>query len=457
MRKILLSTLIATVFCAASFAQTGGRRCGTTLVEHRLAQKDPAAYQARLAEMAQRRADAQTGITAAKGTAQYPIPVVFHIVVTQTMLNRMGGTAGIAQRVDSQMRVLNRDFNGKNADSTLIPSVFKPLYANVGARFGLAKLNPSNQSTPGYEIRVLGAGVDSTFDADAGGMQGSTYSCSDVKYATRGLTAWDASTYLNVWITNITYNGQDGILGITCPPSFVPQFGFPQGELGIVLTYGAFGKRTLSSDYYISGIDRGRTLTHEMGHFFELSHIWGDDNGACPGGAGYQDDGISDTPIQGAENYSCPTFPHVSCSVSSPNGDMFMNYMDYTDDRCMQMFSNGQKAVMAIEFGNPAGGSYGLTQHPNLTYNAAAVANVTNDVAFSVSPNPGNGYITILSNMPASIKTITVTNSMGQIVYQAAAENNAIQSIDLSAVAKGIYFVKCTGATGSNTQKVVFQ
>ena len=83
----------------------------------------------------------------------------------------------------------------------------------------------------------------------------------------------------------------------------------------------------------------GLTIVHELGHYFNLEHIWGDDNGACPGDAGYSDDGVNDTPIQKDENYGCPTFPSVSCSVSAPNGDMFMNYMDYCDDVCLTMFT----------------------------------------------------------------------------------------------------------------------
>ncbi|HEX2684776.1 MAG TPA: M43 family zinc metalloprotease, partial [Ferruginibacter sp.] len=86
---------------------------------------------------------------------------------------------------------------------------------------------------------------------------------------------------------------------------------------------------------YISNYDLGRTATHEVGHWMNLIHIWGDDGGSCSG-----TDMVDDTPNQASENYQCPAFPHVSCSNT---GDMSMNYMDYTYDRCMYMFSKGQQ------------------------------------------------------------------------------------------------------------------
>ena len=92
----------------------------------------------------------------------------------------------------------------------------------------------------------------------------------------------------------------------------------------------------------------GRTATHEVGHGANLYHIWGDDGSACSGS-----DLVNDTPNQGSANFRCPS-PHVSCS-NGPSGDMFMNYMDYTDDRCMFMFTNGQKqrALAVFASGGP--------------------------------------------------------------------------------------------------------
>ena len=84
-----------------------------------------------------------------------------------------------------------------------------------------------------------------------------------------------------------------------------------------------------------SPFDKGRTTTHEVGHYLNLRHIWGD--GRCN-----RDDFVSDTPTSDAPNYGCPSFPTTNCRST----DMTMNYMDYTNDACMNMFSVGQKTRM---------------------------------------------------------------------------------------------------------------
>jgi hypothetical protein len=115
-----------------------------------------------------------------------------------------------------------------------------------------------------------------------------------------------------------------------------------------VILYSAFGSRSkCPSGTYISSYDLGRSATHEVGHWMNLRHIWGDDGGSCSGS-----DLVDDTPNQASENYGCPSFPHVSCSNS---GDMSMNYMDYTDDACMYMFSKGQqtRALAVFAAGGP--------------------------------------------------------------------------------------------------------
>ena len=121
---------------------------------------------------------------------------------------------------------------------------------------------------------------------------------------------------------------------------------FPGGDPstdGVVILYAAFGSRSIyRNGTYISKYDLGRTASHEVGHWMNLRHIWGDDGGSCSGS-----DLVADTPNQGAQNFGCPTFPHKTCSNQ---GDMSMNYMDYTDDRCMFMFTEGQVQRMLAVF-----------------------------------------------------------------------------------------------------------
>lgn len=138
-----------------------------------------------------------------------------------------------------------------------------------------------------------------------------------------GLDAWPRDQYLNLWVCDLS----GGLLGYAQ---------FPGGAAatdGVVCDYQYFGTIGSSAPF-----NKGRTATHEVGHWLNLYHIWGDDGTACTGS-----DLVADTPNQADENYGCPVFPAVSCS-NGPNGDMFMNYMDYTDDACMNMFTAGQKA-----------------------------------------------------------------------------------------------------------------
>jgi len=113
----------------------------------------------------------------------------------------------------------------------------------------------------------------------------------------------------------------------------------------VVITYTGFGTMGTA----LAPFNKGRTATHEVGHWLNLYHIWGDDGTGCNGS-----DQVNDTPNQADENYGCPSFPQVSCA-NGPNGDMYMNYMDYTDDACMYMFTTGQKTRISALFA--AGGA----------------------------------------------------------------------------------------------------
>ena len=128
---------------------------------------------------------------AGKTTSFPTIPVIFHILVTYSQYVQLGGNAGIAQRIDSQIAVINRDYNAQNADSVLIPSGWKHLYANVGIQFGLAHTNPYGTGTPGFEISII---------PDApGGFTSASNSYSDAKHSsTGGFDAWDVTKYINV-------------------------------------------------------------------------------------------------------------------------------------------------------------------------------------------------------------------------------------------------------------------
>ena len=198
------------------------------------------------------------------------------------------------EQVSSQLAILNDDFNNKNPNTGSVPSDFAGLVANYDITFTLHESNInrkiSNKSNWG------------TRDFMKSSSKG-------------GIDATDTSQYLNIWVCKI---GQ-GILGYAQFP------GGPSSTDGVVIDSDYFGI-TSSSNYGL-----GRTATHEIGHWLNLRHIWGD------GGCSY-DDYVSDTPISDGPNYGCPRYPTVNCN----SADMTMNYMDYTYDACMYMFTKGQ-------------------------------------------------------------------------------------------------------------------
>ena len=239
------------------------------------------------------------------------IPVVVHVVYNT------GAQNVSASQIQSQIDVLNADFRKLNADASLIPAAWQTTAADCEINFCMAQRDPAGNATTGVERRQTTVTAFSTNDA----MK---------KYAQGGLDAWDASKYLNLWVCNMS----GGILGYAQ---------FPGGTAatdGVVILYSAFGTTGTAT----APFNKGRTATHEVGHWLNLRHIWGDDTN-CTGS-----DLVADTPNQQAENYGCPAFPRTdACTTTSP-GVMTMNYMDYTDDACMYMFTAGQKARMQALF-----------------------------------------------------------------------------------------------------------
>ena len=228
------------------------------------------------------------------------IPVVVHVVYSNSTQNISDA------QIASQITILNNDFRKLNADRTSIPSVFSGVAADCEINFCMAQRTPAGASS---------TGIDRVSTSTTSFLDDRVKSSS-----TGGANAWDATKYLNIWVCNLG----GGLLGYAQ---------FPGGSAstdGIVIAYTAFGNiGTAASPYNL-----GRTATHEVGHWLNLRHIWGD--------ARCGSDLVTDTPTQSTSNYGCPTFPKVTCS-NGPNGDMWMNYMDYTDDRCMYMFTTGQK------------------------------------------------------------------------------------------------------------------
>lgn len=437
-------------------AQTSAAsRCGVDIVRESYFARYPDARSRYEASRTAILEDA-TNNAQAKTTANGPIPVVFHIVLTTQQLAGIGGTAGVAERVDSSIAVLNRDFNRRNADSSRIPAVFKSLYGNADIQFGLARRNEQGLATPGYEILTTStSGFEVDFDAST---PGSGQACAGAKYSSgqggEGLNAWDPSKYFNIWICN-TESSFGEVLGIAIGPGFGSQFNIPAVEYGVVLDYLAFGKKRLPSQAFISGIDSSRTLTHETGHFFELNHIWGDDGNACPGQSGYSDDGIGDTPIQDKENTGCPSGVLPNCTGSA-GGEMYMNYMDYCDDRCLVMFTTQQCNLMRAQV-QGSGPSVTLTQNPILV-TPLAVNDVKAMTGLALSPNPARNYATLTHNASQKLKSAILMDATGRAIRTfAPASTTGVISLDLHGIAAGIYTLRAEFEAGAAAQKIVVQ
>ena len=294
---------------------TPHRTCAAVEVLNEQLAADPA-FAARRAEMNNQALEfaATMANTAHRGTAvSVTIPVVVHVVYGTAAENISDA------QIASQIATLNEDYHKLNTDANKVPAAFAGLAADIGIQFVLAKRDPAGNAS---------TGIDRKSQAAPSGGWGTADKIKKTTYG--GVAAWDATKYLNFWIGNIG----GGILGYAQ---------FPGGALatdGVVISPTYFGRTgSVTAPYNL-----GRTASHEVGHWLNLNHIWGDDNGACSG-----TDNVSDTPNQGAENYGKPVYPHVSCSNGSA-GDMFMNYMDYVDDDAMFMFSTGQSSRMNALF-----------------------------------------------------------------------------------------------------------
>ena len=201
-------------------------------------------------------------------------------------------------QINSQITALNKDFRGTNPDRSQTPEPWRGLASDARIQFKLVKVTRTRTSRP-------------TFSHDDGVKRSNT----------GGIAPFEPKTHLNLWVCALS----GGLLGYAQFP------GGPLATDGVVINYRAFG----TSGTAQAPFNKGRTATHEVGHFLNLRHIWGD----TPDCAG--SDMVADTPNCAGPNYGTPRFPVVTCN-NGPNGDMFMNYMDYVDDAVMVMFTTQQ-------------------------------------------------------------------------------------------------------------------
>ena len=287
------------------------RTCGTMDLHHRLLIESESYARAR--DQIENLAFAyKMGFRAVSRTGIVRIPVVVHVVWSKEEQNISDA------QIQSQIDVLNEDFRKLNSDVSHVPPVWSDLVADLGIEFFLATKDPDGNPTSGINRTHTSVASFSYMDEDRVKDR--------VKFrATGGQDAWPSDCYLNIWVCQLS----GGLLGYAQ---------FPGGSAetdGVVILHSAFGT-TGTASHPDNHYNKGRTATHEIGHWLNLYHIWGDDGTGCSGS-----DMVDDTPNQGGPNYASPVFPHTSCN-NEPNGDMFMNYMDYVYDSDMFMFTQGQ-------------------------------------------------------------------------------------------------------------------
>jgi Pregnancy-associated plasma protein-A len=287
------------------------RTCGAMQVHFRLLELHPE-FRLRLAELENA---TRMRLTSGQGIRNglVTIPVVVHVVYKVDAENISD------EQVLSQIHGLNRNYRRRNIDWVKTPKVWRGLATDATIRFELAGKDPKGTNTNGITrtrtARASFADDDAVKSSAKGGADG-----------------WPSDRYLNLWICSLG----GGLLGYAQFP------GGPAETDGVVILNKAFGKHGSATPPF----DLARTAVHEVGHWLNLHHVWGD-TADCSGS-----DFVADTPNAKHPNYGKPTFPHISCG-NGPNGDMFMNFMDYVDDDTMVMFTSGQVQRMRATLDGP--------------------------------------------------------------------------------------------------------
>ena len=262
------------------------------------------------------------------------IPVVVHVLHGGAAVGTFDNISNA--QVFSQIDVLNEDFRRLNADRVNTPVPFQSVAADMNIEFRLACIDPNGNATNGITRTNVGNRTFTVKYVDDNTSNKVDELRTQIKFSSQGgKDAWNTSNYLNIWVCSLTGGG----LGYAQRPS---EYTVKPNTDGIVVNFTAFGR----VGFLNNRTNRGRTAVHEIGHWLNLNHLWGNES-YC------SDDGVSDTPPQGrqTEQIGCPSFPRRSANCNlTTNGEMFMNYMDYSDDACMNLFTQGQKARARVNF-----------------------------------------------------------------------------------------------------------
>ena len=399
------------------------KRCSQLDAETHLQQKNPNRLAER--EAYQKELDkwiANNPYDYQKTRAVINIPVVLHVLWNAAVENISDA------QVLSAIKVLNDDFNRTNADASTTPSLFAPLGGVANINWCMATVDPNGNPTNGIIHKKT---TKTGFDTDDGAKKNST----------GGDDAWPTNKYFNIWVVKFT------------DPQLLGYGEFPTGTQsqthGFCATYTAYGTIGTAA----APFDKGRTATHEIGHCFNLAHIWGDE-AQCAA-----DDGVTDTPKQKGENYGVPTFPQGTsetggCCTASDQSSMFMNYMDYTDDAAMNIFTKGQVTKMLAVLNTAPYNGYKTSTGCGTS---VGMNELNSPTILKISPNPTSGNISITFNSSLDKNAIIhVKNILGESIHTISLnglEDNV--NLDLSHQVNGIYFIELVNNGRVSNQKLI--
>lgn len=392
LNQALLAFLL--VCCTSCFLSAQNRICTAPEVLENMLKSDPD-MQERLNAIERHTQEYTRRAPSVSERTVINIPVVVHVVYNTPAENISDA------QVQSQIAVLNKDFRKLNAEAATIPSAFLNISADVEINFCLATVTPSGTATNGID-RYLTTKTSWT-------------SNDDMKRPLKdGVAAWDASRYLNIWVCNLG----SGSLGYSAFPGASPMYD------GVVIDYRYFGTINTRAPFHL-----GRTTTHEVGHWLGLFHIWGDTR--CG------DDHVDDTPLHHGANFGCPTYPAYNSTCGDNIIEMPMNFMDYTNDACMSMFTVGQKSRMRSYFA-PGGARYSILEAnlcgvvvapvvclvpnnfllSNVTETTAKISWAAVEGARSYTMEYKANYSSVWTTLNnIAVNSLTLTNLIGSTIY----------------------------------------
>lgn len=345
------------------------------------------------------------------------IPVVVHILYKDASQNISD------EQVMSQIEVLNQAFRLQLADTGRIPAHFRPYASDARIEFCLAKVDPNGRATSGIIRKstwVTQYGIDDR-----------------IKYSNMGGDdAWDSDRYLNIWVGALA----GGIVAYASP------LGGPKDRDGIAIRPGAFGKGGTAGAPY----NLGRSLVHEVGHWLGLRHIWGD--------VSCGDDYVDDTPRQRSANRGCQTGIKYSCD-NSGYGDMYMNFMDLSNDECLLMFTAGQVQRMRNAFaeGGPRHKllfSNGCSGTPVAAPEEGQGEELPQLQLLGLYPNPVRQQLTIdiKNNTELLGSDVVIFNNSGQPV-KTFRITQAKTIVYVNELRSGLYFINVNGGSKKYREK----